>query len=519
MTAARGSDALASLVDALAAQFAARGDNIERFETHISTVLLAGDYAYKFKKPVDFGFLDYTTLDRRRHYCELELALNARHAPGLYLDVLPVTAGPTLGGTGPVIEWTLRMRRFATDQRLDVALEDGRVDAADVAAIARALAETHAHAAGAPAAGRHGTPPLVRSQLLAGLEVLASFVPDLPAFLRELEAAFAAKVAAFEDRLQAGHVRDCHGDLHLSNLVRYEGRWQAFDCIEFDDELRYIDTASDLAFPLMDFDVRGHETLANALLNDYLASGGDYGLFAVLDYYLLYRSVVRAKVACLSSDGSGDAADRAARTRAARHLALARRYLAPRGAPALYLTHGVSGSGKSWLARRLASARGFVHLRSDVERKRRAGLAATAASHSALDADLYDRAHTDATYERLLQLAEQLLGHACSVIVDASFLAAARRAPFAALARRLGVDFVILDCAAPRATLEARIAARQAAGTDASEATLAVLARQIDAREPLSAQERRHVIAADDIDDARLETLPGAGRLARSAAR
>jgi len=509
MTAARSATPLEALVDALTARFAEQGLATERFDTHISIVLLAGEHAYKFKKPVDFGFLDYSTLERRRYYCELELALNARYAPDLYLDVLPVTAGPSLGGDGPAVEWTLRMRRFATEERLDVALCDGRVDERDLTAIARMLADTHAHAAGAPAPSRHGTPPLVRSQLLAGLEVLADLLPDLPAFVRELDAAFVTKVAAIEDRLQAGHVRDCHGDLHLSNLVRHDGRWQAFDCIEFDDELRYIDTASDLAFLLMDLDVRGHETLAHALLNEYLAVGGDYGLFSVLDYYLLYRTVVRAKVARLATDAEAGA-------RAARHLALARRYLAPRAKPALYLTHGVSGSGKSWVARRIAAARGFVHLRSDIERKRRAGLTATASSHSATGAGLYGVTHTEATYARLLHLADGLLGHGCSVIVDASFLEAARRAPFEDLARRTGVDFVILDCDAPRATLEARITARRAAGGDPSEATLAVLARQLEQREPLTPRERRHAVPAQALDDARVARLPGAGRLAAS---
>lgn len=515
MTTAHEHGPLTALVDALAGRYAAQGLETERFETHISMVLLAGDYAYKFKKPVDFGFLDYSTLERRRHYCELELALNARHAPSIYVDVLPVTAGPRLAGDGPAIEWVLRMRRFATNERLDVALQDGRVDETDLRTIARTVAAMHARAAGAPAPGRYGTPPLIRSQLMTGLDVMTPFLADRAAFGRRLEAAFAARVAAFEDRLQAGHVRDCHGDLHLSNLVRHAGRWQAFDCIEFDDELRYIDTASDLAFLLMDLDVRGHARQANALLNEYLAAGGDYGLLAALDFYLLYRSIVRAKVACLSVTGHGDAADAEAGSRATRHLALAHRYLLPRGAPALYLTHGVSGSGKSWLARRIAEARSFVHLRSDVERKRRAGLAETASSDSALDADLYDPAHTEATYARLRQLAEGILRHGYSVLVDASFLQAARRASFAALARELGVEYAILDCAAPRATLEARIDARRAAGTDASEATRVVLARQLATREALAADERRHAIAAADIDDARVDELPGAGRLAR----
>lgn len=500
MNAAHDDGTLEALVAALVAQFAAAGLAIERFDTHISTVILAGEHAYKFKKPVDFGFLDYSTLARRRHYCELELALNARYAPDLYVDVLPVTAGPTLGGTGPVLEWVLRMRRFATSERLDVALGDGRVGSEDIVAIAQGLAAVHAHAPGAPAPGRYGAPTLVRSQLLAGLDVLSDALPDFAAFLHALENAVAAHVAAIEDRLQAGHVRDCHGDLHLTNLVRHAGRWQSFDCIEFDDELRFIDTASDLAFLLMDFDVRGHSAFANRLLNEYLAASGDYGLLTVLDLYLLYRTVVRAKVAQLSARGS--AAD-AARARAARHLELAHRYLVPRAPPALVLTHGVSGSGKSFHARRLADARGFVHLRSDIERKRQASGAQ----------DLYAQGRTDATYDRLLHLSEGLLGKGWSVIVDATFLARERRAPFIELAERRGATLVILDCDAPREVLESRIVARQAAGTDPSDATVDVLARQLAAREPLTEAELRHAIPAQELDDARLATVPGGGRL------
>lgn len=512
---ARDDGALEALIVALGEQFAREGLTVERFDTHISTVLLAGEHAYKFKKPVDFGFLDFSTLARRRHYCERELELNRRHAPGIYLDVLPVTAGPTLGGEGPALEYTLRMRRFATADRLDMVLARGEVQDADLTALAQMLAASHAHAAGAPPVGTYGSPTLIRHQLLAGLECLGDIDPDLSGLLRELDGACTATVAAFEQRLQTGHVRDCHGDLHLTNLVRHAGHWSAFDCIEFDDELRYIDTASDLAFLLMDLDVRGQFTFANRLLNDYLEASGDHAALSVLRYYLVYRTVVRAKVARLAADGSGDAADRDARARATRHLALARRYLDEQAAPALFLMHGVSGSGKSWVARRLADVLGCVHLRSDVERKRLAGLAPGADSGSAPDSGLYTPDSTAATYARLLHLADTVLGHAYPVIVDATCLQAAQRAPFAALAREHGCPYVIIDCDAPREVLEARIRARQAAGEDPSEATTEVLARQLAQRESLSAKEQHHVVRADGLlaDAPRLRALPGRGRL------
>ena len=321
------SDVLDVLVTALAARFAASGVATERFDTHISTVLVAGDHAYKFKKPVNFGFLDFSTLARRAHYLALELSLNRRLAPALYIDVLPVTAGPVLDGSGEPIEYALRMRRFATDDRLDRALARGDVRSSDITAIAHLMAAAHQSAGAASALDDFGTPTLVRSQLLSGLDPLADVAPDLAHLRVALSDRHAACVAALEDRLQCGHVRDCHGDLHLSNFVRHEGRWLAFDCIEFSSELRFIDTASDLAFPLMDLDVREHAIYANQMLNDYLASTGDYGLLSVLDFYLLYRTIVRAKVARLSY--RDEATDPDAHRRTLLHLALARRYLAP----------------------------------------------------------------------------------------------------------------------------------------------------------------------------------------------
>jgi len=508
----RDTDALRALVDALARRFEAAGEPTERFETHISIVLLAGDFAYKFKKPVDFGFLDFSTLARRAHFCALELALNRRHAPALYVDVLPVTEGPSLNSPGKAIEYALRMRRFATAERLDQVMQRGALASGDLAAIAAALADAHANAAPAPPSSVFGTPTLVRRQMLDGLSVVTDALPDGGELLEALEALCLGNVAAVEDRLQSGHVRDCHGDLHLSNIVRFEGRWLPFDCIEFSDELRYIDTASDLAFLLMDLDVRGHDAAANRLLNEYLTVSGDFGALSVLKLYCVYRSVVRAKVARLQQGATPEAASEAAQ-KARAHVALARRYLARAGSPALYITHGVSGSGKSWLASRVTSARGFVHIRSDYERRRLAGLALDAASHSGIDSGLYATASTDATYQRLAQVASTILRAGCSAVVDASFLRARHRAALEAVARECGAHFGIFDCEAPAEVLRERIVARRHAGRDPSEATLEVLDYQLRTRDMLTARERGHALQATALDDASLAALPGCGRI------
>ncbi len=508
----RDNERLHEVVDALARQFEAAGLATERFETHISIVLLAGDFAYKFKKAVDFGFLDFSTLARRAHFCTLELTLNSRHAPALYVDVLPVTEGPILNGTGEPIEYALRMRRFATADRLDQVLLRGALARDDLTAIAGALADAHAHAAPAPASSVFGAPTLVRRQMLDGFAVLLDSLPDGDGFLGALDALCVSHVAAVEDRLQRGHVRDCHGDLHLSNIVRFEGRWLPFDCIEFNDELRYIDTASDLAFLLMDLDVRGHDADANRLLNDYLTMSGDFGALSVLRLYCVYRSVVRAKVARLQQ-GATPVAESEPGRRLQAHAALAGRYLARAPSAALYITHGVSGSGKSWLAGRIAAARGFVHVRSDYERRRLAGLALHAESHSKVDGGLYATVSTDATYERLAQIATTILRAGHTALIDASFLRARHRSALEAVARECGAHFGIVDCDAPEEVLRERILARHQAGRDPSEATLEVLDYQLRTRDALSARERARALSGATLDDGSIATLPGCGRL------
>lgn len=475
-----------ALVTALAARFAARGVSCARQATHISEVLLAGAQAYKFKKPRKLGFLDFSTLALRAAACAREVALNRRYAPMLYLDVVRVTGGadgPTLGGDGPLLDHAVWMRRFPDAARLDLQLAAGSLDEADCEALGHVIAALHRSAGAAPAASPFGTPALVRAQMLAGLDDLAGIFTDAAAGLARYRAAVAASEDLFAARRAEGCVRDCHGDLHLSNLVRLGGSFQAFDCIEFSDELRYIDTLSDLAFLLMDLKFRGAARLARALRNAYLADTGDYRGLPLLPLYEAYRSVVRARVAWLGAPALPGATREAALERSRAHLALAAALLAPR-TPRLVITHGVSGSGKTWQSRQLALAEDCIHLRSDLERKRLAGLAPLARSGSLAGEGLYTSRLDDSTYDRLHELAALLLRAGFSVIVDATFLQAARRARFRALADALGCEFRILACSATEAELRARIAARHAAGTDASEATQAVLTRQLAALSP-----------------------------------
>lgn len=485
---------LAALVARLAADYEARSPSLrcEVVETHISIVLLAGERAYKFKKAVDLGFVDFTTLERRRHYCEREVALNARFAPSIYLDVVPITlerGEPRLGGDGEVVEYAVAMRRFHDEERLDRAIEAGRVGAADFERLGSDLADWHAAAEPAAGDSPYGTWDTVREQVARSFDGLGD-APGAAALAEDLSAALAAHRETLLARRAAGHVRDCHGDLHLANLVLHDGRVLPFDCIEFDDALRVVDTLSDLAFPVMDLDLRSRHAWGTTLMNAWLSTTGEYEDVPLLAPFCAYRSVVRAKVAALQAEGG----DGDARERSERHLGLARRYLSRAGPPALVVTHGCSGSGKTWFARALAADRGFVHLRSDVERRRLAGLGTSERTGSAVGEGLYAAAATRATYDWLHDQAAALLAAGWGVIVDATFLDRGARERFAALAARSGARFTIARCDAPPDVLRERVRARLARGDDASEATPSVLERQLETREPLAGHELEAVL-------------------------
>ena len=457
-----------------------------RIETHISTVILAGAHAYKLKKPVDFGFVDFSTLERRRYFCEREVALNSRFAPELYEAVETIA-----GADGEVLDYAVRMHRFDHAATLDHLVPQGAVKASAMAGFAAELARIHAQLEPVAAGSECGSAATCREQILATLEPPLDARVDA-ALADALRDAVGAAHARFATRQAQGHVRDCHGDLHLSNIVCHEGRLRAFDCIEFNDSLRVIDTMADAAFLLMDLDRYGAHTLGHAFFNGYLESSGDFDGLDLLPLYLAYRSLIRAKVALLGN--ARDAADRAAA-----HVELARRYLAPAGRPGLVVTYGLSGSGKSHAARQLAERAGFLHVRSDIERRRLAGLDLDDASGSVLGGGLYTPGASAATYEHLHGVARRALVAGFSVVVDAACLSRAQRAPFVALAQELGVPFHLLWCDAPVAELERRIEARRAAGGDPSEATLEVLAAQRENAQPPTEIVPAHVVRPNDL--------------------
>lgn len=476
-----------------------RPDHVEVVETHISWVLLAGDRAYKLKKPVDLGFVDFSTLERRKHFCEEETRLNRRLAPELYLGVVPISGAansPVIGGPGRPIEYAVEMRRFDQNALLTRVLERDELRDAHVDALAEMIARFHGRAAVAPPTGPYGAPDRIWR---SAAENFAQVGDHDDADLRRRLAGrahdlFAAKRETFAARLRAGFVRECHGDLHLGNLLLLEDRVVPFDGIEFNDDLRWIDVLSEVAFTVMDLNARGRPGQAWRLLNAYLARTGDYCGAAVLPFYLGYRAMVRAKVASIrlrqtASDGERQ---RLSLERDTYHT-LADRYTRT-AKPTLVITHGRSGSGKTTVSQTVAEALGLLRVRSDVERKRLLGVEAQERPSAGI---AYSAAADDRTYDRLATCVSAILDAGMHALVDAAFLSRDRRADFRRLADRAGARFVILEVAADEALARRRLVRREQERRDASDAGVAVFERQLALMQPLSEQERTQTVSVD----------------------
>ncbi|MCU0973659.1 MAG: AAA family ATPase [Burkholderiales bacterium] len=478
---------------------------IEVIETHISWVILTGGLAYKIKKALDLGFLDFTTLARREHFCREELRLNRRLAPDLYLEVVPITGdaeAPMIAGAGEPVEWAVQMREFERGSELSRLLPTGAVTPAITDEIADVVAAFHATCARDTAVDGYGAPEAVRGPIRNNLAALGRRLedPGMRATLERLrdwsEAEHQRLVRTLDERRTDGFVREGHGDLHLGNIALHGGQILIFDCIEFNPRLRWVDVMSEIAFVIMDLSQRGRPDLARRLLNRYLERTGDYAGLAVLRYYLVYRALVRASVAAIQAEQAAAKTedDKTATIRA--YLELAGQFT--RTEPLrLVITHGVAGAGKTTVTSALLETVDLVRIRSDVERKRLAGLAAESRSGSAVDAGLYTPEATQRSYERLRQLAETVLRAGYSVVLDATFLARGERDACRALARATGAAFRIVACQAHPTALRERVVTREQAGQDASEAGLPVLERQLDRATELCDDELPDAVVID----------------------
>lgn len=469
---------------------------IRRIETHISVIYLAGRFAYKIRKPVDLGFVDFTDVAARLHDCNEEVRLNRRLARRLYLGVVPVVRLGRIrkiGARGTPVEHAVRMKRFDERELFSRLLTRGELGVAQIDRVAERLAAFHRCASTIPPRSMLGTATFVRIQMETVLTSLEREAGTLvPAGVRQWCEGEAARLAGhFEARRAGGFVRECHGDSHLDNIVRKGNDAILFDCIEFSDALRWIDVVSDLAFPLMDLHANGRDDLASALLNGWLQRTGDFGALPALRFYIAYRALVRALVEVLKARGRA-AADGLARAR--NYVACAAR-IASAPQPYLLLCHGYSGSGKSVASQALATRIGAIRLSSDTERKRAHPFAPP--DHHALPAVAYSRRAIDSHYDGLLAIARRMLEAGYPVLVDATFLKQRHRVSFIELACRFDVRVFLLDFHTSVRQLAERVHKRALDPGQSSDANAAVLVRQLANEEPLTPDEAALTVAFD----------------------
>jgi hypothetical protein len=471
-------------------------DRLQLLETHISWVVLTGPFAYKIKKPVRYDFLDASTLKLRKKYCEEELRLNRRLAADLYLGVVPIALVDgrlrvNASGAEP-IEYAVQMRQFDTQDVLASLLDRQDVRPPEIIELGRLLAHFHLDA---PRSAADATPKRTEvlfdavvetSEQLAAQDPAPDRAEQLARILRWIRTLSGELESTLQIRERQQYIRECHGDLHAANIVRWRNALLPFDGIDFDPGLRWIDVMNDVAFLVMDLVSRGRADLALGLLNSYLEITGDYGGVRLLPFYATYRALVRAKVDALAMQQSHANSD-SLRERFNRRLQAATHWI-NRPQPMLVLMHGVSGSGKSWLSERLVTTLPAVRVRSDLERKR-----------LRLDAGkdaLYTPEMNHRTYARLAECAESCLQAGLNVIVDATFLERTDRDLLRGVARRLRAHCAIVACQASEATARNRIQERMHAGSDISDADQDVLTRQLSRSTPLSIAECHNVVIA-----------------------
>jgi aminoglycoside phosphotransferase family enzyme/predicted kinase len=475
---------IAALADPAAYPDAVGADGVTVRQTHISAVFLAGPFAYKLKKPLDLGFLDYSTLDRRRLACDEEVRLNRRLAPSVYLGVVPIAAeGPTIRmeGAGEVVEWAVKMVRLPDEATLGARLDRGEIDAGHLEALARRLADFHAGAEKGQAVAAFGRFEVVAGNALENFDQSAAHVGTTMSEavfdrLRILnESALARLRPTIEGRAERGIPRDGHGDLRLGHVYHFPDRAPpadlvVLDCIEFHPRFRCADPVADVAFLVMDLVRHGRRDLARGFADAYLRASDDPEGRALLPFYTAYRAAVRGKVEGMEylEPEVPEAERAAALTRARAHWLLALGELEePSRRPCLVLVGGLPGTGKSTLARALAAHAGFDVIRSDVVRKELAGLGQGDAAATSFGEGIYSPEWTERTYADCARRAEGLLFEGRRALVDASFGAASRRRVFLELGGRWGVPAWCLPCEADPSVVRGRLERRSGDASDA----------------------------------------------------
>lgn len=470
-------------------------------QTHLSWVILTGNYAYKIKKPLNLGFQDFTTLEKRKHYCELELSLNKRLAPNIYIDVIPITGSaskPVLGGTGEPIEYAIKMNQFDQENMLLEQAKQGKVTPKMIKSIAQQLATFHLNADKAEPNSRFGefetivSPMVDNFNALMGMPFSKPWHPLLTNMKKWTEDTSEQFRSILSKRKEKGWIRATHGDVHLGNIVLINNKPVIFDCIEFNEDFRWTDTMNDVGFMFMDLCHNGLTDLGYVLVNHYLERSGDYEGLVLLPYFACYRAMVRAKVMGfqMSQTKENTPEYETLKMELDRFLQLANQFTQTKQ-PALRITVGISGSGKSSYTEKFMALNQYVRLRSDVIRKQLFNLPLYEPTPENLKDEVYSQEASEKVFQQLHEWAKLFLHNHQNVVIDATCIKHWQRELFQKLAQQMNVDFQFLVFEADIDDIEGWIAKRQRR-KQVSDATLAIAKAQLENFDPLNAEEEKH---------------------------
>jgi aminoglycoside phosphotransferase family enzyme/gluconate kinase len=477
---------------------------IKLIQTHVSYVLLTGDYVYKLKKAVNFGFLDYSTLELREHFCRQELEMNKRGAGEIYLEVLPITQIDNefqLGGSGAAVEYTLKMYQFPQDNLLISLFQQGKLTEEMAEDLGRLVANFHSKCPTNDYILSFGELAQVRQAFDENYEQTAKYIglaqtqAQFDATKEFTDNFFATKQEVLAKRIQNGSIRECHGDLHLGNICIWHDKILLFDCIEFNEPFRFVDVMYDVAYGVMNFFVGSRRDLANAYLNTYLEESGDWEGLQVLPLYVSRQAYVRAKITSFLLDDPGvpDADKEQAKFAASKYYKMACD-CTKLGQGRLIMMSGVSGSGKSTVAKKIARQNNAIHVRSDAVRKHLAGVSLSEKGGE----ELYTPEMTEKTYSRLLELGVLLASVGYSVILDGKYDRQSLRQPVIAAAQKHHLPLQILHCTAPESVLRDRLDSRTG---DVSDATANLLSNQLATAESFTDEEKVFLKTLDTTQD------------------
>jgi hypothetical protein len=451
-------------------------DSVELIQTHISYVFLADAYVYKIKKPVNFGFLDFTTLEKRKYYCEREVALNKRLSPDIYLGVLPITrdgATVKIDGKGETIDYAVKMKKIPMEKLMIKLLTENLLTREMVSDVARRIASFHAEANASKEIDHFGSIEVIRANTDENFTQTEKYVGrsitrDQYDVIRTYTANYLNNQAElFNRRIAEGKIKDCHGDLHLEHICITDPI-RIFDCIEFNERFRYSDTAADIAFLAMDLDFHGRMDLSKALMEAYVKFSGDKRALDLINFYKVYRAYVRGKVISFRLDSPDTNIQEEALRTAQKYFNLAESYVRTETAPDrlevnrphLIVVCGLMGTGKTTIARRLAEKKGWTLISSDQVRKELAGIPPTQHEYVAWGKGIYSNEFSQKTYNRMNQLAEKHLREGKSVILDASYGKKPHRAAVHALAKATNSQFTCLEIVCSEEEIKRRLTAR-----------------------------------------------------------